>query len=64
MGSAVLEFMATHKYQAEVRMLGIPDEIIEHGEQADLHHECGFDVEGIIHTAETMLMPAITNPQI
>ncbi len=63
-GSAVLEFMATHKYQAEVRMLGIPDEIIEHGEQADLHHECGFDVEGIIHTAETMLMPAITNPQI
>ncbi len=53
-GSAVLEFMAEHNYQAEVRILGIPDEIIEHGEQLDLHRECGFDPDGIITAVKTM----------
>lgn len=46
-GSAILEFMADHHYSAEVRRLGIPDKIIEHGEQSELHHESGFDAEGI-----------------
>ncbi|MBL7872832.1 MAG: 1-deoxy-D-xylulose-5-phosphate synthase [Cyclobacteriaceae bacterium] len=57
-GSAVLEFMADHNYQAEVKRLGIPDQIVEHGEQIELHQECEFDVEGIIHASETMLIPA------
>ncbi len=46
-GSAVLEFMADNQYTAEVKRLGIPDDIIEHGEQHELHHECNFDPEGI-----------------
>ncbi|MBL0742135.1 1-deoxy-D-xylulose-5-phosphate synthase [Chryseolinea lacunae] len=46
-GSAVLEFMADNLYSAEVKRLGIPDRIVEHGEQYELHHECGFDPEGI-----------------
>ena len=46
-GSAVLEFMAQNKFSAEVTMLGIPDAIIEHGTQEELHKECGFDAEGI-----------------
>lgn len=54
-GSAVLEFMVDHGYHAEVVRLGIPDEIIEHGEQLELHRECGFDSEGIAHTIELML---------
>ncbi len=53
-GSAVLEFMAEHNYRAEVRILGIPDEIIEHGEQIDLHRECGFDPDGIITEVQTL----------
>jgi 1-deoxy-D-xylulose-5-phosphate synthase len=56
-GSAVLEFMADHHYHADVRRLGIPDRIIEHGEQIDLHHECGFDPEGIMKVAIEMLEP-------
>ncbi len=47
-GSAVLEFMADNNYSAEVKRLGIPDEIVEHGEQIDLHRECGFDPDGIV----------------
>ena len=46
-GSAVLEFMAKHNYTAEVKMLGIPDRIIEHGTLKELHAECGYDAEGI-----------------
>jgi 1-deoxy-D-xylulose-5-phosphate synthase len=47
-GSAILEFMADHGYQAKVKRLGIPDRIIEHGEQIDLHRECGYDPESIV----------------
>lgn len=54
-GSAVLEFMADNNYQAEVRRLGIPDRIVEHGEQIELHRECGFDPEGIERSVMEML---------
>jgi len=54
-GSAVLEFMAENNYKAEVKLLGIPDSIIEHGEQRELHRECGFDEEGIQRSVIEML---------
>jgi 1-deoxy-D-xylulose-5-phosphate synthase len=57
-GSAVLEYMAGKGYNAHVKMLGIPDEIVEHGSQLELHKECGFDPDGIYQTAVTMLEPS------
>ena len=54
-GSAVPEFMADNRYTAEVRRLGIPDAIIEHGEQIELHKECGFDQAGIEKAIVEML---------
>jgi 1-deoxy-D-xylulose-5-phosphate synthase len=54
-GSAVLEFMGDHGYQVQVKRLGIPDAIIEHGDQLELHRECGFDPEGIARTALRMV---------
>lgn len=54
-GSAVLEFMADHQYHAEVKRLGIPDAVIEHGEQYELHQECGFDADHIEKAALAML---------
>ncbi|MBS1542763.1 MAG: 1-deoxy-D-xylulose-5-phosphate synthase [Bacteroidetes bacterium] len=54
-GSAVLEFMADHQYHAEVKRLGIPDAVIEHGEQIELHDECGFGPAGIESAVLTML---------
>jgi 1-deoxy-D-xylulose-5-phosphate synthase len=47
-GSAVLEFMADHNYRSQVTRLGIPDKIVEHGEQKELHKECGYDSAAII----------------
>lgn len=54
-GSAVLEFMADHQYQARVMRLGIPDQFIEHGTQAQLWAECGYDEAAIIETVNDMM---------
>lgn len=54
-GSAVIEWMADHGYAAQVRRLGIPDRIVEHGEQIELHRECGFDPEGIANAVREMV---------
>ena len=54
-GSAVLEFMVDHGYSARVKRLGIPDAIVEHGEQIELHRECGFDPEGIADAVRELM---------
>ncbi|MFV8361853.1 1-deoxy-D-xylulose-5-phosphate synthase [Flavobacterium sp. ZT3P35] len=46
-GSAILEFAAQHQYATTVRILGIPDEFIEHGTVAELQHYCGIDVKSL-----------------
>jgi 1-deoxy-D-xylulose-5-phosphate synthase len=58
-GSAILEFMADHQYQAQVKRLGIPDAIIEHGSQLQLHRECGFDPQGIENTVREMMLQPV-----
>ncbi|MBS1950653.1 MAG: 1-deoxy-D-xylulose 5-phosphate synthase [Cytophagales bacterium] len=57
-GSAILEFMAECNYQADVKRLGIPDFVIEHGEQIELHRECGIDPDGIQQAVMAMLETA------
>ena len=54
-GSAVLEFIADHGYHARVLRLGIPDQFIEQGSVAELHHACGFDAEGIIRAVSSLM---------
>jgi 1-deoxy-D-xylulose-5-phosphate synthase len=46
-GSAILEFMNEHGYKAEIRILGIPDRVVEHGTPKELHRECGYDAQAI-----------------
>ncbi|MCG8387012.1 MAG: 1-deoxy-D-xylulose-5-phosphate synthase [Cytophagales bacterium] len=54
-GSAILEFMAEHGYSAQIKRLGIPDRIVEHGDQLQLHTECDFHPEGIEKAVVEML---------
>ncbi|CAN5496816.1 1-deoxy-D-xylulose-5-phosphate synthase [soil metagenome] len=54
-GSAVLEFMNAHHYKAEVKILGIPDRLVEHGTLKELHKECGYDATTIASTIRAML---------
>jgi 1-deoxy-D-xylulose-5-phosphate synthase len=53
-GSAILEFMALHGYKQDLRMLGIPDTLVEHGTPAELHRECGYDKDAIVKAIRAM----------
>ena len=54
-GSAVLEFMAMHGYSAQVKMLGMPDSIVEHGSQEELYRECEYDDIAIVEYTQKMI---------
>jgi 1-deoxy-D-xylulose-5-phosphate synthase len=58
-GSAVLEFMAKHNYRNEVRILGIPDRIVEHGTPKELQHECKYDAVAIKETVLEMMKDTV-----
>jgi 1-deoxy-D-xylulose-5-phosphate synthase len=58
-GSAVLEFMAQHHYKNDVRILGIPDKIVEHGTPKELHKECGYDMQAITDAVREMMKEKI-----
>ena len=59
-GSAVTEFMAEHGYKNDLRMLGIPDRVVEHGTLKDLHRECGYDEQGIANAVREMVKETST----
>ena len=42
------EFIMDNNYTSKIVRLGIPDRIVEHGEQLELHAECGFDPDSIV----------------
>lgn len=54
-GSAVLEFMNEHNYHPTIKMLGIPDRVVEHGKPEELHRECGYDAQGIADAVRSMM---------
>lgn len=61
-GSAILEFMNTHGYQAQVKILGIPDRLVEHGTPKELHRECGYDAQGIAAAVRALMAQKNTSP--
>ncbi len=54
-GSAILEFMADNHYSSEVVRMGMPDRIVEHGEQNELYEECRYDAKSIQQMAKSIL---------
>jgi 1-deoxy-D-xylulose-5-phosphate synthase len=63
-GSAVIEFMTDHNYQAQVRRLGIPDSIVEHGEQSELWGICHYDAKAIIEECRKMAKAMPTDAMV
>ena len=55
LGSAVLEFMNEHKYHSQVRILGIPDTVVEHGSVKELQQECHYDAQAIANAVKSLL---------
>ena len=59
-GTAVLEFMNQHGYKAEVKILGIPDRLVEHGTPKQLYDEIGIDANGIATALRAMVNVHVT----
>jgi 1-deoxy-D-xylulose-5-phosphate synthase len=59
-GSAVLEFMAQQGYKNDIKILGIPDNIVEHGTPKELQHECGYDAAAIADAVRKMMKDKIS----
>ena len=56
-GSSIIEFMSDNNYAARILRLGIPDEIVEHGDPEQLHKECGYDSGSIKNAVIKLLEP-------
>ncbi len=54
-GSAVLEFLAEHDYRIPVKILGIPDQIVEHGTPKQLYAASGYDAQAIAQTIDEFI---------
>ena len=57
-GSAVLESLTQAGIQAQVRMLGIPDQFIEHASPASQRQVCGLTADDVTTTARAVLPAA------
>ncbi|RNC83417.1 MAG: 1-deoxy-D-xylulose-5-phosphate synthase [Balneola sp.] len=57
-GSAVAEYIAQKEERPTLNIMGLPDRIIEHGTQEELHTEVGIDVDGVITQVKKILIKA------
>lgn len=48
LGSAVLEYMAENGYTPRVKIMGIPDEFVEHGTPDELYKICRMDNDSLL----------------
>ena len=55
-GSAVAEYLIEKESRPTVTMMAIPDQIIEHGTQRELHDEVGIGPDGIYATVKRILV--------
>ncbi|RYE13629.1 MAG: 1-deoxy-D-xylulose-5-phosphate synthase, partial [Sphingobacteriales bacterium] len=53
-GSAILEFMNAHGYKSDVKVMGIPDRLVEHGSVKELYHEINLDAASIAQELRAM----------
>ena len=54
-GSAILEFAATNNYKNIIKVLGVPDNFIEHGSVAELQKSIGLDVASLIQLFKKLI---------
>lgn len=57
-GGAVTEYISNKEYSPTITIMGLPDRVIEHGTQEELHAEVGIDADGIIKEVEKILVEA------
>lgn len=55
-GSAVAEYLSDKSYHIPVSIMGVPDRVVEHGTQRQLHDEVGIGPDGIIKQVHQLLV--------
>jgi 1-deoxy-D-xylulose-5-phosphate synthase len=49
-GSAVAEHLSATDNKTAIKLMGLPDKFIDHGEHKQQLSDCGLDADGIINT--------------
>ncbi len=57
-GSAVAEYLAEKADKPTLTIMGLPDRIIEHGTQEELHTEVGIDAKALVEVVKQKLVQA------
>jgi 1-deoxy-D-xylulose-5-phosphate synthase len=47
--------MVDNGYTSQVKRLGIPDRLVEHGSQEELYAECHYDMAAMVSACEEMV---------
>jgi len=58
-GSAILEFMNEHGFKTDVRIMGIPDRLVEHGTPKQLYEEIGIDANAIAEVLRELALDPV-----
>ena len=58
-GSAILEFMNEHGYKADVKIMGLPDALVEHGTPSQLYAEVQLDANSIANMILSLVAETI-----
>jgi 1-deoxy-D-xylulose-5-phosphate synthase len=54
-GSAVSEFIVDNNFKNKILRIGLPDDFVDHGTQAELHKILGIDPEGIFNKIKSFI---------
>ena len=58
-GSAIAEYLAQKDEKPTLTIMGLPDRVIEHGTQEELHTEVGIDAQALIEVVKQKLVGAL-----
>ncbi|MCH8569607.1 MAG: 1-deoxy-D-xylulose-5-phosphate synthase [Balneolales bacterium] len=54
-GSAIAEYLAETSHRVRMRIMGVPDRLVEHGTQKELYREVGIDAQGVVENVREAL---------
>ncbi|MCH8496298.1 MAG: 1-deoxy-D-xylulose-5-phosphate synthase [Balneolales bacterium] len=61
-GSAVAEYISENHPGVRVKIMGVPDRIVEHGTQDELYREVGIDSQAVVEAVRSVL--ELTAPKV
>lgn len=63
-GAGVIEYFSEKNYKNDLIRIGIPDQFIDHGTQAELHKILGIDADGILNKVKVFVRGRGVNQEV